>query len=369
MADSYRPSRRPPARGAAKKPLVDRMTFQSGGGDTYRPGEQRRQQNGTRDANHAEFTFTSSHQAPQFAPTGPANFNEPGPRRKNKRGGASARVGDRDAWRGDDTMPSYGGARNNANGFRRGGRRQAPHERALLQARDDTTEQVLGVPDGQNKFRNVDDLSDHDEAAMDFDSDIADGDSSASDGPNANHKVARKHSSDRADGDSVPKWSNPDPYTVLPPPEETTGKRVDFVKLIRKAKNEVLGNGDDTNAVAANDDFISFGEDDDADKDAAMDDEDPPLAPWARSSADGSHIHGSLNEVTAEGALPPTGPGLKRSAEVAGLPERPQHPGKASKRKLGVSIVEQWEPIPAFPSAPWTGHESYAHLSREPLKW
>ncbi len=62
-----------------------------------------------------------------------------------------------------------------------------------------------------------------------------------------------------------PKWSNPDPYTALPPPDETQVKRPDFVKLIRKARvsataAEPLIGGD---AVTTNDDFISFGADDD----------------------------------------------------------------------------------------------------------
>ncbi|KAL8774536.1 MAG: hypothetical protein Q9209_000909 [Squamulea sp. 1 TL-2023] len=57
----------------------------------------------------------------------------------------------------------------------------------------------------------------------------------------------------------IPKWSNPDPYTVLPPVDETQRKRKDMVKIIRKAriaaeKEEII-----ENQVAANDDFISFG--------------------------------------------------------------------------------------------------------------
>ena len=52
-----------------------------------------------------------------------------------------------------------------------------------------------------------------------------------------------------------PKWSNPDPYTSLPPPPDTTGTRVDVVKLIRKARNE---HAVADNAMAAQDDFISF---------------------------------------------------------------------------------------------------------------
>lgn len=57
----------------------------------------------------------------------------------------------------------------------------------------------------------------------------------------------------------APKWSNPDPYTVLPPPEESTGVRRDVVKFIRKAKASETGT---RTSIATNDDFISFDLDD-----------------------------------------------------------------------------------------------------------
>ncbi|KAL9034864.1 MAG: hypothetical protein Q9180_005173 [Flavoplaca navasiana] len=58
---------------------------------------------------------------------------------------------------------------------------------------------------------------------------------------------------------SVPKWSNPDPYTVLPPVDESQRKRKDVVKIIRKARIAAENEETTENQVAANDDFISFG--------------------------------------------------------------------------------------------------------------
>lgn len=58
---------------------------------------------------------------------------------------------------------------------------------------------------------------------------------------------------------SVPKWSNPDPYTVLPPVDETQRKRKDVVKIIRKARITAEKEAATENQVVANDDFISFG--------------------------------------------------------------------------------------------------------------
>lgn len=361
----------------------------SEGGDSYKRGEARREQNGNRTANQSDFTFTTAIQAPQFPPTGPA-AHERGPPKRRGRGGAAAQNGDRDGRQYMRTGPGANGGRNPANSFRRGGfRRLAPHERALLQTRDDSIEHVLGVSIGSNKFRNLEDLSNDEEAAMDTDTDSSD---AAAGGQHNKHKVARMQSAARADGDSVPRWSNPDPYTVLPPPEEVTGKRLDVVELIRKSRREATAvKAQGTNAVAANDDFISFGdvkedgppsrETDQADKQSSnkLDKEDnqsskeddgmPPLAPWAQQSLDDTPVVGSLNDVVASGALSaPT----KRSVEAAGLPERPAPRNNTHKRKRGelrVGIVEGWLPSSNQHPTPWANDQRNEHLRRDPLKW
>ncbi|KAF2027374.1 Nucleotidyltransferase [Setomelanomma holmii] len=323
MGDSYRPARaereRPP-------PLADRMTFGNGTGDSYRPGSQ----------NHSEFTFESNHRAPQFPPTGPAN---PGraPTRRDRGGGASRR------GRGGQRN-----GRNNANGQRRGQyRKAAPHERALLQIRDDgSPEHTYGVSEGTNRFLDPDDLSDDEEADMDMDSN-ASGDDIAN-GQNGTHKVARTQVV-RADGNSVTKWSNPDPYTALPPPSETTGVKKDVVQLIRKAKNLAAEKALANNAVAANDDFISFGdigEDDDAE-----DDYNEP----------------ELRMLEDERA---------RNKNVRDEPRYDPNPlaesGRGRKRKMGgdTGLKPEWVATARGDRTPWAeSRETYAHLSKEPARW
>lgn len=57
---------------------------------------------------------------------------------------------------------------------------------------------------------------------------------------------------------ALPKWSNPDPYTALPPPDFLGAPKKDVVKLIRKAKIESGPNTDSASGVKDNIDFISF---------------------------------------------------------------------------------------------------------------
>ena len=61
-----------------------------------------------------------------------------------------------------------------------------------------------------------------------------------------------------------PRWSNPDPYTALPPPDESQRKKKDVVKLIRKARNTAEQAGKPNSAVGTNDDFIALSFDDEA---------------------------------------------------------------------------------------------------------
>ncbi|KAJ4305117.1 hypothetical protein N0V90_000647 [Kalmusia sp. IMI 367209] len=358
MADRPQQKRR-------SRDLRDRMT----GGHNVRsghPAEQRQQQNGSAPS-RSEFTFSSDTRGPQFPPAGPSL--ERGPQRNRGRGrgrgGASGKNSARPYIRGGDaSVPSHHRGRHN----KPYSRRQAPHERALLQTRDDNTEHFLGVAANTKKFRDLADLSDDEEADMDTDSENSEDNNSAT--AQGKTKVARTQSSSRADGNSVPKWSNPDPYTVLPPPEETTGKRIDFVKLIRKAKNEVAEQNDATNAVAANDDFISFGEDDNGGVHALDRDQTTVTSRSHRSSQDHS-LQGSLNEVAATGSLASANHHAKRSAEAAGLPARPQHAGSSLKRKRARPVgmlTDCWQPYPDCDLAPWARRHDLERLRNDPAK-
>jgi non-canonical poly(A) RNA polymerase PAPD5/7 len=192
----------------------------------------------------------------------------------------------------------------------------------------------MGVVDGPNRFHNPDDMSDDDETDMEVETDNSDSEGNA--------KAARTQVN-RADGDSVPKWSNPDPYTVLPPPEETTGKKTDFVKLIRKAKNQEAEKALGHNSVAANDDFISFGDEDDA----------------------GEAVQGSMSEFAHIESIV-----NKQQAAVAEH-QAPRSAKTNNKRKATVGgVVQEWLPLPNSDPTPWLpSSEPYAHLARDPEKW
>jgi len=108
------------------------------------------------------------------------------------------------------------------------------------------------------KYIPIEDVSDSSEAEMDMSDDDEDEDAEPK---KKQVKIVKK----AADGDSVPKWSNPDPYTALPPVEESR-KRKDVVKLIRKARVEAATAKAEITPV---DDFISFGDDKDDARDEA----------------------------------------------------------------------------------------------------
>ncbi len=116
------------------------------------------------------------------------------------------------------------------------------------------------------RFLPAEDVSDSDEEPMDESDSDADNAEQARDGslePPKKRRTVGLGKRHGTDGDSEPKWSNPDPYTVLPPVDEEARKRKDVVKLIRKSDLHTAAKASQHNQVAANDDFISFGFDDD----------------------------------------------------------------------------------------------------------
>lgn len=125
------------------------------------------------------------------------------------------------------------------------------------------------------KYRDLDELSDDDELDMDISSR-----SSQSDTEGPAKKRARTAMADES-ADATPKWSNPDPYTALPCPDETTRKKRDVVKLIRKARLEEST----IQPVASTEaeDFLSFdlsdNESEEGDDDKVVEEYKPPPPP------------------------------------------------------------------------------------------
>jgi len=152
----------------------------------------------------------------------------------------------------DNTNNNRGATRGGYRG--RAGPRLASEREFLKTNRAPTPDLMPGMDDDQGnavKYVPMGDVSDSEEAEMDL-SDDQD--------PEPKKKQARIQTL-AADGDSVPKWSNPDPYTVLPPLDEAQRKKKDVVKLIRKARVSAATENP-TKTEAAADDFISFDFDD-----------------------------------------------------------------------------------------------------------
>lgn len=164
---------------------------------------------------------------------------------------------------GIPTGPRRGGQATRG-GFRGGSRQRGASDRVILRSKRATTpERLNGMQEGQASFKALEDLSDS-EAEMDLASDAENKSSAEPDGDTDGQPAAKRSRNDHEMmADSVPKWSNPDPYTSLPPPDESQAKKKDVVRLIRKAKVSVEHDQHASNLAADNADFISFNFDDD----------------------------------------------------------------------------------------------------------
>ncbi|KAL6718534.1 hypothetical protein ACLMJK_004626 [Lecanora helva] len=227
------------------------------GGDSYRPPQ-------------SDFSYRHSDSAPRFPreqnlsrSRNPSGFD----RQQNGR--------TRGKTRHDDKL-NLNRARGGIRQRPRQNQRAAPADRPLLHHLDEsnTTEQMPGMRGGR-KFLAAEDLSDSEEESMDDSAsevdqdatDVADPPTQRPDNDSANDPLEppskrRALNSDHKNSqDTVnePKWSNPDPYTVLPPNDDGSRKRKDVVKLIRKARMAAEETATEQNQVTANDDFISFG--------------------------------------------------------------------------------------------------------------
>ena len=127
-----------------------------------------------------------------------------------------------------------------------------PSTRALLAGGiTKEKEDHFAAGDSEAKFRNLNELSDDEEQEMDMSSRSSAQPLEDSGPPKKRVKTA----------ENVPKWSNPDPYTALPPPDEQSGKQKDVVALIRKARIESTTAKPAASTEAEN--FISFDTTDD----------------------------------------------------------------------------------------------------------
>jgi len=210
------------------------------------------------------FSFTSGNSAPQYPvatdqyrPSRTGHYNlEESPRARVDGPSRSGRYRRREPNRPGRGRGSY--------------HHRATADRPLLNfQRGNTPEQLLGMNDHQEvekRFLDIDDMSDSAEEAMD-ESDLDEYEPPLK---IAVSTIGRTVIGTREAGVhvpteatitqsiSIPKWSNPEYYTALPPPDESQRKKRDVVKLIRKARVAIGKSTSSANQVAANDDFISF---------------------------------------------------------------------------------------------------------------
>ncbi|KAJ5553170.1 hypothetical protein N7494_002548 [Penicillium frequentans] len=217
-------------------------------------------------------------------------------------------------------------------------------ERPLLSTKRETTPEQLQGDEASDKpvlkFAALDTLSDSEEAEMDFSDDSDE---------EARPRKRRALGSDGQNDSSVlllppaptSKWSNPDPYTALPPPDESQHKRVDVVKLIRKARLANAAPSKQNDAVVDNQDFISLG------------------------MIDGSTGAGSKESEDSENRAPENAPKGPRGMEIKGAATkraRDEDQPKGYSPKIGkpqrrynsdASILSDWRPLPGQNPAPW----------------
>ncbi|MCJ1477192.1 hypothetical protein MMC13_005863 [Lambiella insularis] len=305
------------------------------------------------------------------------------------------------------------------------GRHHATFERPLLQLkRDSTPERMLGTNGhGQveRRFLDIDDMSDSAEEAMEesdrdeYESAPNITETSRGDVSGVQDEVAAREEERTGEltvntapqhstvsHPSASKWSNPEYYTALPPPDESQRKKRDVVKLIRKARVAVEKVTNASNQAATNDDFISFGIEEEqlgVDEDESrgqgylsLDSDEPgPSARHRRSIHDQAcygvgvlHAPGTEVEALSAASLgPPPGKLVEPSTDIghtaagalSGNSKRkrliePVETGhfRAPKRKKGPAafsngyVLEEWmSPKPANP-IPWISRD---HRSTE----
>jgi non-canonical poly(A) RNA polymerase PAPD5/7 len=322
----------------------------------------------SRNSSGGGFTFRGAASGGQsYRPEQNFTFDAPGPRAPNGFAPESARSThdrprrfDRDGGR-----PRHDGRGRGSNAPRgRGGYRgfgpKPAHDRAILNklagSRETTPEQFEGMDEGHSRFKDAAEVE------------SSEGDDSDDDGPRKRTKVGA------SDASAAPKWSNPDPYTALPPPETLGAPKKDIVQVIRKAKNEAAPK---TDKVADNADFISFNFDDEGD--AEMDSPPPPPSKSPARTGEPTFSHrdsfhrktsvagapetnsGSSNSFTPTNkrqqgiSSPSSGPGYN-SPQQSIVPEHVSRPPKRKARDIRQfgDVIEEWQSIEGQTVAPWS---------------
>ncbi|GAB0136376.1 hypothetical protein EsDP_00004677 [Epichloe bromicola] len=234
-----------------------------------------------------------------------------------------------------------------------------PSERALINgATLNVPEERVDDGEGGAKFRDLDDLSDDDVLEMDI--------SSASESGEPSRKRARTERT-VDETEEAPHWSNPDPYTALPCPDETTQKKRDVVKLIRKARLGELAKPD---APAEAEDFLSFDLTEEEEEEESEEEEIPPppsepQPPPPPTGPAAMSRHREAAEIAKENGLPApdrSGPlgSRKRTANDEIKPPDYGQLKKVTTKPSKGTIISKWLAKKNEDSCPW---QTYDHSS------
>jgi len=178
------------------------------------------------------------------------------------------------------------------------------------------------MTDAPSRFKAVDDISSEDEIEEEM---------TAAD---SNEVPTKRRKVDASSTVVVAtKWSNPDPYTTLPPVDENRAKRTDVVQLIRKAKVDAAVEGAlSKNEIAENNDFVPL--------DFGSDDED-----------DVDHRNEYPFNAGGNGTS-----GIPFDAQLA-MPASVENDMDSHKRKrstfISGDVVDKWAPVSASQATPW----------------
>ena len=333
----------------------------------------------SRNSSGGGFTFRGAATGGQsYRPEQNFTFDAPGPRAPNGLAPEPARATherprrfDRDGGRPRHDGRGRGSSAPRGRGGYRGFGPKPAHDRAILNklagSRETTPEQFEGMDEGHSRFKDAAEVESNEG-----------NDSEDDDAPRKRTKV------EASDASAVPKWSNPDPYTALPPPETLGAPKKDIVQVIRKAKNEQAPK---TDKVADNADFISFNFDDEGD--AEMDSPPPPPGKSPARTGEPSFSHrdsfhrktsaavapesitGSLNTGTPSNkrqhglSSPHTGSG-NYSPQQSIVPEQVSRPPKRKARDTRQfgDVTEEWQSVGGQAVAPWstTDHSDTADV-------
>lgn len=263
------------------------------------------------------------------------------------------------SFRHDNGPQSFRGNRTGRGGY--GGRPWRPFvaaERELLKTDHNPGSEVAFFNTaGGVTYRPLDELSDSDEAEMDISGDEAETTEEPS------NKRARLAVEQSASDNNAPKWSNPDPYTALPPETATQGKKKDVVQMIRKSRVEAKAA---RTSLPESADFISFDFDD---SDASDNDEDEASEPAIAAAISAAP---AVPSAKLNLQLPPKPPAREPAKAPALLPDpmssalgsrkrthddeikMPHAPlKKATKMPAGGGITKEWVAISKLTSTPW----------------